>query len=114
MILFSNRVIEPGEEICFAYKTFSNPEEYLSPEVARTKLQNSWSIVCPPNCFCYKKGISELGMKSQELDRYLKENTMYPVQAVAASEQLLSLLDDLNSSYLVRESILYNGFLVGM
>lgn len=72
MVVFAERDIEEGEEICVNYTLFSETswqlvlfagnatnQEGWTPKKSRKLLKSKYSIICPSDCFCRTEGLEE-------------------------------------------------------
>lgn len=116
VILYSEREILEGEEICINYQLHSDISVNVSAELARAVLQNKWGITCPMNCFCYEKDIEKLIAKSREIDEKIIRLASQgkPLEAFDLANQLIRNHEILGSCTLNKTRTLYDGFQVGI
>jgi hypothetical protein len=126
-ILFANRVIQPGEEICISYSNFSSvhmgSDSEMDPQLRfqllKNKLKSSWGIVCPADCFCNDDAIKSLLIKGQELHKqysalgYCHPKLAQPAAALKVADNLFEVLDRVQASLLSRVSAHYDAFQIG-
>lgn len=116
VILFAQRDILEGEEICINYQMFNDVSRSISAQMSRMVLQSKWGITRPMNCFCYDKQIEKLVARSKELDKKIAN-----LAAEGNSQQALDIVNELmsnhtilNSSFLNKTRTLYDGFQVAI
>lgn len=116
VILFSERDILEGEEICINYQLHTDVSENVSAQVARSVLQHKWGILCPMNCFCYDKDMENLIAKSREIDGKIMRLALQgkSIEAFDLANQLIKNNEILGSSALNTTRTLYDGFQVGI
>ena len=125
-ILFAQRDIQPGEEICFAYLSVTNlsasrPTAGLNDaqaelEIIRDKLELNWGITCPVDCSCKNPTILDLvarGRKlSIEMDRLV--DSLQAEEALECADRLLEVQEALESSWIAKARTHYLAFQVAV
>ena len=123
-ILFANRDIQQGEEICISYTKFSSiqmsSEAKMNPNrhflMLKTKLECLWGIVCPADCYCNDVNIQSLLIKGQELQNemhlsgYCEPKLAQPAAAMKVADELFKVHDLIQSSLLTKVSAHYDAF----
>jgi hypothetical protein len=94
-ILFSERPIEEGEEICIAYVNYSDISSTISPIESRLSLQTTWGIICPEDCPCRDPERHKIIRESRELDSriYRMGSTNNTEGALRAVKKLVENLE---------------------
>lgn len=116
VVLFAQRDIAEGEEICINYQLFNDISSNVSAQQSRHLLRTNWRIICAKNCFCYDKEIEKLIARSRELDRRILRLGLQgkSQQALDTVNELLVNHDILGSSLLNVTRTLYDGFQVAV
>jgi hypothetical protein len=115
-ILYSERPIEEGEEICIAYVSYDDISSNLSPTKTRFSLQTEWGITCPEDCICRDTERHEIVQESRELDSliYHMGSTNNPAGALRAVKKLV---DNLESHFHIltnKQRAYYDGFQIAI
>lgn len=110
-ILFAQRDIHPGEEVCLTYCSFANfkperisarpiPEEEF--QAVRNMLLSFWGITCSKECFCNDHSIQQLVLEGRKLDKEMKAlaEKGWTEDALLAGEKLVDIQTTLNVSWL--------------
>jgi hypothetical protein len=110
-ILFSEREIKAGEEICITYSTFNSPDNDKSADALRYILKTKWGIDCPPNCFYLDPEVLEAVEKAKDLDSKIFQFGRMgdPEKALEAVKQLLVQHDVIRSSLLNKKKTYEEG-----
>jgi hypothetical protein len=66
VILFAERDINPGEEICFDYLPFNDPTANFAHRSSALKIK--WGITCRSDCVCLNEEMKALVAESRHLD----------------------------------------------
>jgi hypothetical protein len=116
-VLLSERDIQVGEEICISYTNFNDCSKSWTPESSRAILASKWDINCPGDCFCRQPQISQLLIRSKQLDEdiyTLASTTADSAAALRLVRELLSIHNDLHSSWISKARTYYDGFQVAI
>ena len=71
-VLYAEREILKGEEICIRYRNMLDVRiDYTTAESYRDFLRTKWSINCPGNCFCRRKKTQKLLKEARTLDEMI-------------------------------------------
>jgi hypothetical protein len=94
-VLYSERPIAEGEEICIAYVSYNDIGSKISPIESRLSLQTKWGITCPEDCPCRDPERRKIIRQSRELDSiiYQMGSTMNPEGALRAVKKLVKNLE---------------------
>jgi len=109
-ILFAQRDILPGEEICICYCSFSNlnlerPTSDLPPEeefqFIQKTLLTTWGITCPKNCFCKESEIRKLVLEGRKLNAEIEDFISKGLieEALESGEKMLDIQKCLHNSW---------------
>lgn len=112
VILYAQRDIAEGEEICINYQLYNDISKEVTAQQARFVLQNKWGITCPMNCFCYDKEMEKIITRSRKLDQKIigLASQGNVSQALDNVTELLNNHDIVGSSLLNKARTLYDGF----
>ncbi len=114
-MLFAERDIEAGEEICISYTTFKDFAKNIPAHVSRNVLETKWGIVCKSDCVCYDVETQQILERSYELDsEIIQFGTINPDRSLAAVKELLENQEIIGSSFGGKARTLYDGFQVGI
>jgi hypothetical protein len=117
-ILFSEREIQEGEEICFSYTSQGDISEGggMSREQARAILRLQWGIVCPSTCVCHDEAVEELKKECSELDKdIVSAAKMKKVErALACAKRLLKYEEQYGYSWITKQRTYYDAFQVAI
>lgn len=115
-VLYAQRDIAEGEEICINYQLHNDISRNISAVQARTVLETKWGIVCPESCSCYNKEMEQLTIKCRELDVKI-----YSLAKQGKSEEALIFVNELLKNHEIRKSsflnisrTLYDGFQIAI
>lgn len=117
-VLFAERDIKEGEEICINYSAFLDLSKSMSSAVSRQVLQQKWNIRCPADCWCYRSDIACLVEEGRRLDSAVDDRPIdSPSSAllgIKRAERLLCIHEDIHSSWITKLRTLYDGFQVAV
>lgn len=124
-IIFAQRDIHQGEEVCICYCSFASlnqerPTAYLSPEdefqFIRRTLSTTWGITCPEDCYCKDPLIQELVLEgrriSEEMD--ILAGRGWIEDALLVGEKLLDIHARLNVSWLSKAGAAFYCFQIAL
>lgn len=120
-ILFAQRDIHPGEEICIDYTYFralepSRPTAHLNPkeefDLIQSNLLDKFGITCPGDCFCKNSESRKLILKGRKLHEevLLLASKVLLEDALETGEKLLEVYERLNISLGMRAALLFTLF----
>ena len=66
-IVFAERDIAEGEEICISYQSFNDLSREYSHYLSEAILKTKWGIICPQDCVCRDPAIQKLIDQSRKL-----------------------------------------------
>ena len=123
-ILFSQREIQAGEEICISYLSFANINSQrmfamLSPEnefrMIKTQLKLR-GVECSANCFCNDPNIRSLVIKGRKLNIDVDRLADYqrPAAALQVVKELLEIQETIHSSLISKANTHYTAFQVAV
>mmetsp|Transcript_2391 Transcript_2391/g.2142 ORF Transcript_2391/g.2142 Transcript_2391/m.2142 type:complete len:324 (-) Transcript_2391:15-986(-) len=98
-ILFAEREIQPGEEICITYTPWDDPSSSVTPEIARLKLQKHWQIICDSTCLCYDEGYITKIKKVKKLDQQIYKPECSVYDSLKCIEELENLYNEMSVKY---------------
>ena len=115
-MLFAERDIEPGEEICIGYTSLKSVSRDVPYEECRAQLKNVHGIVCPEDCLCHKPEIHRLQVRGRELELSIVE------QAKAGNHEgvvecctlLLKNREEIRGGWLEKARTLNRAFKIGI
>jgi len=118
-ILFAERDIEVGEEICINYMPFNDCSNEVLACEARFFLEMKWGIICKDYCSCRSAAVRDreaLIEEARNTDKRINQLSSKGNDAMAIREvdRLLSLHDTIGSSYISRKRTYYDGFQVAV
>lgn len=116
-ILFSERDIQPGEEICISYTGFSDCAFSITAENARFYLRQKWNIQCSNGCYCYKNEVIQMALRAKCLDDKIYQvasTTSDTVKALQLIRELLDIHETLPSSQVSKMRTFYDGFQIAI
>ena len=128
-ILYAQRDIQPGEEVCISYCSFNNisierrcPIVYkssknaneLTPEeefhCVKVSLESNWGITCPVDCFCNDPVIKSLVVRARQLridvDMWVHSQNR-PMTALKIIKDLLTIQNKVHSSLISKAKTHY-------
>lgn len=131
-ILYAQRDIRPGEEVCISYCSFNNisierrcPIVYtssknaneLTPEeefdCVKLSLESNWGITCPADCFCNDLIIKTLVVRARQLridvDMWAQSQNR-PITALKVIKDLLILQNKVHSSLISKAKTHYAAY----
>jgi len=120
-VVFAQRDILPGEEICISYFDFADlnstrPTAKMDPkkelESFRSTLFTKFGIKCPANCYCKNPDTKKLILEGRKLDeKMLSMNKLGLLEeAIQAGEKLIEIDRLLNTSWSQRANFYENLF----
>ena len=120
-ILYATRDIQPGEEICFSYRScnnishsrpLANTDTDTEAALIKLLLKKSWDIICPDNCFCNDKTIRELVIKGRKLAVEIENwaDLMQPKKALKLAKELFVIQDQIHCAWIAKANIRYLAF----
>jgi len=110
-ILFAQRDINLGQEICISYGSFADldldrptaglsnqKEEY---ESVQKTLKTSWGISCPLNCYCKDDDVNQLVLKGRKIQSHLSNLVVSGriEEALEIGEELVEIHKNLDISW---------------
>ena len=109
-IVFAQRDIQPGEEICITYFNFASldsvrPTAKMEPEAefryVQDMLLKKWGIVCPDDCYCKCQKTRELILEGRRICAKIEPmaGRAQTEDALAWGEKHLDILRHLNLSW---------------
>ena len=112
-IVFAQREIQPGEEVCISYCSFASlnlerPTAVLSTETEfqfiQKTLLTTWGIVCPTDCFCKDPAARELVLEGRRINNEMDvlAGKGWLEEALLKGEKLTEIQRRLNVSWLCR------------
>ena len=125
-ILFAQRDIQPGEEICISYFSFSNlnaeraaagmggaQAEY---QLIQKVLLDKWTIICPSDCICKDPNIHKLIAKGRQLNlkKEILADSCKPQEALECARELLKVQEALQSSLISKANTHHFAFQVAV
>ena len=124
-ILFAQREIQAGEEICISYLSFSNiskkrmfsmllpPEREFRMIKAQLKFRG---IECPADCFCNDPNIRSLVVKGRKLNIEVEKlaDSGNPVASLIAAKELLDIQETIHSSLISIANTRYKSFQIAV
>jgi len=115
-VLFAERDIKPGEEICINYAPFSDISKSFSATSSRSLLQMKWGIICKQDCFCRNKDTEKLIKSAKELDEgiFRLAGSGKARLALSSVDKLINLQDVIGCSLISRQRTLYDGFQISI
>lgn len=131
-ILYAQRDIQPGEEVCISYCSFNNisidrrcpivcsnwkPANELSAEeefaCVKSSLESNWGIKCPADCFCNNPIIKSLVVRARQL-RIDVDMWAYsqhkPDRALKVIKDLLIIQEKIHSSLISKAKTHYTAY----
>ena len=115
-ILFSEREIQEGEEICFSYKNHTDISAGVSFEYGRSILNLKWGIRCPPTCLCYDHEAEKIKNKCFQLDKDIMDLAVHGQveKALTKAKSLLKYEEENGYSWCSKKRTLYDAFQVAI
>jgi len=125
VVLFAQRDISPGEEICICYATFANLEldrktAHLNPEeefqsVQKT-LKEAWGITCPDECYCKDSDAKNLVLEGRRVhtEMSLLVGRGRTEESLEFGENLIDIFKRLDVSMIRRIETVYHCFQIGL
>ncbi len=109
-IIFAQRDIQIGEEVCICYYSFSSlnlerPTAGLAPEeefkFIQKTLLTTWGITCPENCFCKDLEIRKLVLEGRKINAKIDDcaGKGWIEDALEFGEKMLDIQKRLHSSW---------------
>ncbi len=118
-IVFAQREIQPGEEICISYFTYATQhyditgknlaEQYRLDQMA---LVTKHGVICPKECSCNDPSRKDLNIECGRLytELYRSAASGRIEEALAAGDKILDLTHRLNSTWFIKASLGQNLF----
>jgi len=115
-ILFAERDIPVGEEICINYQSCTDFSKNQTPLSARCILQLKWGIVCNDDCFCQNVDLEKMVQKGRKLDGQIFSlaSSRNSIGALRAVRELLEIHTSIHSSWISKMRTNYDGFQVAI
>jgi hypothetical protein len=115
-ILFSERPIEEGEEICICYANYDDVGSKLTHVESRLLLQTKWGITCPDDCPCRDTERHKIINESRELYSmvYQMGCTGNPEGALRALKKLIENLESHIHSLMNLQTAYNDGFQIAI
>ena len=125
-VIFAQREIQPGEEICISYCSFAslNLERPMASkkgpeaefEAIQRTLFNTWGIVCPSNCFCKDPTARKLVLEGRRIKDEVDDlaGRGWIEKALLTASKLLEIQRRLNISWLCRASTEFYCFQIAL
>lgn len=123
-ILFAQREIQAGEEICISYLSFANinaermfarlaPEEEFRMIKVQLKLRG---VVCPADCFCNDSKIRSLVIQARGMHNEIDRLAAYqrPACALKIVQNLLDIQEQIGSSLISKANTHYTAFQIAV
>jgi hypothetical protein len=111
-VLFAERDIQKGEEICISYTHHNDITKKYSVEECSLKLLNCWNIKCPSDCCCNNDHLKSLLKEARKIyhDDFPKLMHLNSKDAVVLMRRLCLLQPEMgNSWYSIMDSC-FEGF----
>ena len=112
-ILYAERDIQPGEEICISYTNFTDCSASITSDEARMLLALKWKIHCPSDCYCFQPEVVDLAQRAKYLDAEIQvvaSTSPDTTKALKLIRELLSIHERLSSSQVSKMRTFYDGF----
>ncbi len=120
-VVFSQRDILTGEEICIGYYDWAdlNSRRFTAGldskkelELFRSKLYSRFGITCPLYCFCKDSDTEKLVIEGRKLDEKMlvMHQNFRLDEALAAGEKLIKIDRQINTSWILRSHFYENLF----
>lgn len=112
-VLFAERGIKAGEEICIAYVAFNDFSLSKERAQADALFLRKWGIICPEDCACKELVLLELVEEGRRLDRDIMARASNPGN-INLVKRLLQIHDEVRTSWISKNRTLYDGFQVAI
>ena len=125
-ILFAQRDIEPGEEICISYLSFASLDAQrvtagmrnaaIEYKLIQMSLLARWAVICPSDCICKDRAIHKLIAQGRQLniEKEKLAESCKPQEALECAEELLKVQEALQSSWISKANTHYFAFQVAL
>ena len=108
-ILFAERDIQIGEEICISYVSPFSVVAHYDAKGARRELVGKWGIICNKDCICYDNAIAKKSDTLKVLDKEIANLVLAsnPSAALKLVKEALDIHDEIHSSWIEKIRTLY-------
>ena len=116
-VLYAERDIQSGEEICISYTNFTDCSSLTSPEEARYILAHKWKVQCSTDCYCFQAEKVEAAERAKYLDNEIQviaSTTPNTTKALKLIRELLRIHESLPSSQVSKMRTYYDGFQIAI